>query len=349
MVYHILVGSYSNEIYTLAFHPDACSLMLLSSLTVGHHPSWIERHPSNPSVILAGIEQADGQVVAVEYDKQWRGKVVCRTTSGGADPCTILPMKDELLIGNYSTGNVTAIPLVSKTPYIQETTTVVQQFKGQGPDTTRQTASHPHQVAWIPSLGELLVPDLGADQVHRLAKNGGKWVVTDNIPLKAGGGPRHVAFYNGVLYTLMELTSEVAAHYLPPLPTAPAFITSVSTLSVPLPLPDMLAAEILIPTPNSQFPTPYLYVSNRNDPSPDGDTIAIFDISHPEKLTLVAEVRTGLRHLRGMVFGGPDDRWLVAGGAHGPGVKIFERTNGGRMLKEIASVEVAAPTGFLWV
>jgi 6-phosphogluconolactonase (cycloisomerase 2 family) len=108
----------------------------------------------------------------------------------------------------------------------------------------------------------------------------------------------------------------------------------------------MLAAEILIPKPNASFPTSYIYVSNRNDPHPEKDTIAIFD---PKTMEMVGEVRTGLQHLRGMVFGGEDERWLVAGGAQGGGIKIFERVNGGKGLKEIAkNEEVEAPTGFLW-
>lgn len=111
----------------------------------------------------------------------------------------------------------------------------------------------------------------------------------------------------------------------------------------------MLAAEILIPLPNSTFPIPYIYISNRNDPSPDGDTIAIFAIQG-DQLKLVTEVRTALNHVRGIVFGGPDDKWLVAGGANGGGVKVFERIDGGKNLRQVAvNAAVEAPTGFLWV
>lgn len=109
----------------------------------------------------------------------------------------------------------------------------------------------------------------------------------------------------------------------------------------------MLAAEILIPPPNSKFPTPYMYVSNRNDPS-ESDVISIFDVSVADKVHSVAEVRSELNHLRGMVFGGPDDRYLVAGGANGRGVKVFERTDGGKGLVEVARVDLVAPTAFLW-
>lgn len=119
-------------------------------------------------------------------------------------------------------------------------------------------------------------------------------------------------------------------------------------MSNPPPFPnDMLAAEILIPPPNTSFPAPYIYVSNRNDPSPEGDTVAIFSLN---PLELVAEVRTGLKHLRGMAFGGPDDRWLVAGGVHGGGVKVFERVDEGKGLKLLASNEgIEGSTAFLWV
>jgi hypothetical protein len=109
----------------------------------------------------------------------------------------------------------------------------------------------------------------------------------------------------------------------------------------------MLAAEILIAESNNEYPVPYVYVSNRNDPRPDGDTIAIFSTSPFE---LVAEIPTGLNHLRGMKFGGENNKWLIAGGANGGGVKVFERTNGGRGLKEVAKNEsITAATDFLWL
>lgn len=109
----------------------------------------------------------------------------------------------------------------------------------------------------------------------------------------------------------------------------------------------MEAAEISIRPPNPSFPTPYVYISNRNDPSPAGDSIGIFDV---DSLDAVAEVRTGLKHVRGMTFGGVDDKWLVVGGTNGGGVKILERTEGGRGMRVVAGIEsVVASTGFSWI
>jgi hypothetical protein len=156
---------------------------------------------------------------------------------------------------------------------------------------------------------------------------------------------------DGDLFTLLELSSKVARHSFSSSLEPPKFITSTPTMSCPLPQPnDMLAAEILVPRPNSAFPTPYVYLSNRNDPSPAGDIISVFDFtSNPNGLHLIAEVRSGLKHVRAISIGGPDNKYLVAGGANGGGVKVFERIDGGKVLKEVAKNEsVVAPTGFLW-
>ncbi|THG99249.1 hypothetical protein EW026_g3072 [Hermanssonia centrifuga] len=352
MVHRIFVGSYTKEISTLSFDPDTHSLSLDSSVTVGHHPSWITRHPRRSSVILAGVEQADGKIVAVLYDDNGKGTIAAEFPSGGADPCTLLAVDNNLLVGNYSSGILATIPLVNDPPFVKGTGITTLAFNGTGPDKERQETSHPHQVFLHPSREEVLVPDLGGDKTWRLTKDANDvWVNQGHVDYKPGSGPRHAAFYNDILYTLLELTSEVSAHRLPPLPSQPAFITAVPTMSKfpgPPSVLGMLAAEILLPVPNKSYPTPYLYVSNRNDTSPEGDVIAIYSVADPEKIELVAEVRSGLKHLRGMLFGGPDEKYLVAGGVQGGGVKVFERIDGGKGLKEIASVDLEAPTGFLW-
>ena len=56
-----------------------------------------------------------------------------------------------------------------------------------------------------------------------------------------------------------------------------------------------------------------------------------------------------MNYLRGMSFGGPDDKYLIAGGANSGTVKVFERADNGRALVELTSVNIEAPTAFLWV
>lgn len=100
MVYRLLTATYTDRVETLSFDPEAESLSIASSLTVGHHPSWITPHPENPAIWFAGLEQEAGRVVVLEYDKEGKGKVVGKHPSHGADPCTLVASKGDLLIGN---------------------------------------------------------------------------------------------------------------------------------------------------------------------------------------------------------------------------------------------------------
>jgi len=349
MVNRILVASYTTSVQSLEFDESAATLTAHSTLEVGFHPSWLEFYPSDHSLVFAGLEQTEGKIVAVKYDESGNGSVVAEISSGGADPCSLVATKDELFVANYSSGSLSVLPITSQPPYFLESPATTE-LHGSGPNRERQQSSHAHQVLLLQRSGELLVADLGADCVCRFAQQGGAWIMQGQVRYDPGSGPRHTAVYDGALYTLLELSSCLSKHRFPALPAEPSLIAVNSTMSNPPTAPhDMLAAELLIPEPNSSFSTPYAYVSNRNDPSPDGDTIAIFSISG-DALELVAEVSTGLKHLRGMVFGGVDDKWLVAGGAQGGGVKVFERIDGGKGLKLLAANSaIEAPTGFLWV
>ncbi|KAG7091586.1 hypothetical protein E1B28_010607 [Marasmius oreades] len=352
MSYRILGSSYTEEVYTLEFVPSKATITVSSSLRIGYHPSWITAHPTDPSLVFACLEQAEGTVVALKYDESGNGKVVAEASSGGKDPCHLLVKDGELLIANYSSGDLSILSVTHEAPYILSKSPTTIYLPGTGPNRERQESPHPHGVFWIDETNELMVPNLGADVIHRLTRRpDGTWTIVGEISYPPGGGPRHVAAHDGILYTLLELSSRLVKGKLLQFPKQPVILASESTLSHPPQSPnDMLAAEILIPKPNSTYPEAYVYVSNRNDPSAEGDTIAIFEASDSDSLNMVGEVRTGLRHLRGMAFGGPENRWLITGGGNGGGVKVFERINGGKDLRLVAKNEdVKAPTGFLWM
>ncbi|THH18333.1 hypothetical protein EW146_g2642 [Bondarzewia mesenterica] len=334
MAHRILVASYTNSIYTLSFDPATPSLELISSVEVGHHPSWITPHPEDPSVVFAGLEQTDGRVVVLKYDEQGQGKVIGEFSSGGKDPASLLAVEGTLFVGNYSSGTILSAPITTHSPFFSQSESMQVQLSGTGLNAERQEASHPHQVVFIPERGELLVPDLGADKTWRLMKNDkGAWVPVECVEYEPGSGPRHVVFHHGILYTLCELTSKLAAHRLPPLPASPTTLSTTSTISnPPNPLGEMLAAELLL----SASAEPLLYASNRNDPSLLGDSIAIFSLSDHEAPKLINEVRTGLRHVRGMQMGlNSRNKWLITGGVHGGGVKVYEKVEDGKDLREI--------------
>jgi len=349
MAFTILVSSYTNDVYTISFDND--TLALKSSVQVGFHPSWITFHPQDKSLVFAGLEQDEGKIVAIKYDASGEGSIVGQSSSGGKDPCHLVVLKDDLLIANYSSGSIAVLPVSKNAPYIlAESPTSLITLTGSGPNQERQKSPHCHEV-FLYNDSEIIVPDLGGDRVYRLRKDEGAWKIDSHINMESGGGPRHVAIHDGYIYTVLELKSSITKHSFPSSPNEAKFIGQTPTMFNPPPSPnDMLAAEILIPKPNATYTVPYMYVSNRNDPSPEGDSVAIFSIDEPGAPKLIVEVRTGLNHLRGMEFGGPDDKYLVAGGANGGGVKVFERTEGGKNLKVVAEdTTIKAPTGFLWM
>ena len=96
----ILTSTYTNDVVTLGFDHEAGTLNVLSSVTVGYHPSWITFYPGDHSLVFAGLEQADGRVIALKYDQEGKGSVVATASSQGAAPCSLIATKTQLYVAN---------------------------------------------------------------------------------------------------------------------------------------------------------------------------------------------------------------------------------------------------------
>jgi len=360
----VVVAGYTDNLVVLDVDTDAPKLSVAALSLAGQNLSWATPHPTDPSIVFATNEVSDGVVTAVQFDQDGRGTVVARVDSGGGSPAHAKAISDtELLVANYMGGSIRSISISSSPLVLQPNApAIVFDYPGltDGAVPSRQECAHPHEVVLHPAREELLVPDLGCDKLFRLLRSGenGGWKLEGELVYPRGSGPRHVVIYeNRILFSVLELSNRLSAHLLPPLPAQPTHLATVPSgtgLPILTAKPAMLAAEIFIPPTSESFPTPYIYLSNRNHPS-GNDSISIFSFTAPSDLTpdtfsldLVAEVRTGLAHVRGMMF---DKSWrfLVAAGQHNNCVKLFERIDGGRDLKELASVESKQPTGVLWL
>ena len=69
------------------------------------------------------------------------------------------------------------------------------------------------------------------------------------------------------------------------------------------------------------------------------------------KLTIINQFFTGLKQVRGMQFGGPDNRFLVTSGVVGDGgVVVFERVGQGDKFVQVASnKDIPNLLSFVWV
>ncbi|KAF8317657.1 putative isomerase YbhE [Clavulina sp. PMI_390] len=355
--YRILVSSYAGQISTLDFNPEAGTLTVAGVTKTGPAASWMELHPSDPSLLYVTNEVPNGMIQVFRLTNQVVGlnvklELLAERSAGGADPASFALLEDQIVIGNYSGGNLVPIPISKQEPYFLEPKQPPLNFTGSGPNKSRQESSHPHQV--IIHGEELLIPDLGADKLLRLKQVDGKWEVAGAVSFEAGTGPRHIVVYNGVLYTGLELVTKISSHKFPSNPHDEVIhLSTLSTLPEGAsPTPDMLLAEVLLTPTTPEHPDPLIYVTNRNEPLPAGDTIAVFAPHSPDDagkpFRYLGAVATGLQHLRAISLGGPSSRYLIAGGVNGGGVKVFERT--GETLKEIASApEVEKPTSFVWL
>lgn len=375
-VHTILVGSYSDEITTLQFDTDAeapLNLKVVSSVKSGQSPSWIALHPTDRSLLFTTNEVTDGKVQLFKVADDGSLTYLAERSSGGEDPASLAVLEKQVIVANYSGGTVLPIPISTTAPYFLEPKQSPIAFEGSGPNKDRQTSAHPHQVVVHPTRDGVIIPDLGTDTIWTLKEKDGEWAVADGLKVEAGKGPRHVVIHNDVIYTALELANEVSSHTFPAPPEKPSFLSALPTLPPgSIPTADMLLSEILLSPSTSSHPYPLIYVTNRNEPLPAGDTIAVFAPHHASSLPpheaadtaaaaaaaldskspgaefqYLGSIATGLKHLRAIILGGPDSRYLVAGGAQGGGVKIFERN--GASLREVASVEVEKPTSFIWL
>jgi len=306
-------------------------------------------------------------------------------SSGGGSPAFASPLSTgEVVVMNYGGGNGRIIPTTSDSLHFDASAPSAGVITFPVP---QGGVSHPHSAYEFGQ--EVLVPDLGADQIWRLGKDasGSEWKIDGSLPQPTGSGPRHAVIQDNVIFTVHELSSTLTAEALSPVPDGGStLLASTSIVPTDSAIPagvKFAAAEILIPpalpfqasdaadsqssqiaptdasapdaTTDSLSRPTLLYASNRNIgvEDPRGDSIAIFQFfpgrGRKAGFKLVQQVYTGLQQIRGMSFN-QDGTYLIAGGVKSGGVKVFKRTNGGLALEEVASNdEIDTRTSFVWL
>ena len=188
-------------------------------------------------------------------------------SSMGSGPCHLVLDQQgrNLLVANYTSGNVAVLP-VGPDGRLGEATAVVQ-HTGKSVNPDRQEGPHPHCVTLDPANRFAFVCDLGLDKVliYRFDAQQGK--LTPSEPafasLKPGAGPRHMTFRpdGRFAYVVNELDSTITAFAYLPETGALKELQTVPTLPPYYDGPNF-PAEIGI-KPSGE----YLYASNRGHES----------------------------------------------------------------------------------
>ena len=288
----LMVGCYTDG-QTSAAPGDGIRHCLLDADTGALHPLGGAREVANASYLCLGPRR--DVVYAVEETTSTPSVHALRIRADGsvahvgaqpvpdAWPChlSVAPSGRWLAVAAYGNGTVALYPLADGGE-IGAASSVVR-HRGRGVHPERQEGPHAHAAVFTPDGAELLVPDLGLDEVKRYRVSAdARLEPLAPIRLEPGSGPRHLVFgqQGQRAYILNELSSSIA------IATRDAERWSVGQYvpCVPSAERDGNTAAAIRLAPSERF----LYASNRGH-----DSIAVFSVdASGGHLALVEHVAT---------------------------------------------------------
>ncbi|GAA2581056.1 lactonase family protein [Actinomadura fulvescens] len=174
-------------------------------------PSFLTMAPGGRRM-YAVSEVADGQVVALEIGADGSPRELGRQPTHGHSPAhlSVHPSGRYLLSANFFGSNIAVHPIEAGGSLRPASDVVEHTGSGPHPD---QAAPHPHQIVTDPWGRFVLVVDLGTDTVvvYRLELGSGRLRRHSAARLRAGAGPRHLAFHPSgrTAYVISELDSTI--------------------------------------------------------------------------------------------------------------------------------------------
>ena len=343
----LITGSYtkgkSKGIYSYLFDERDGSVTAIDSLETTN-PSFLTYDPQRREIWAVNEEQK-GKVSRIFINDNTGGMKLYKTFDiPGANPCYISAGAHTRFkaVANYSSGNFLVI---KPGPSFEPGQTVVNiPFKGSGPNTRRQEASHAHAAVFAPREKQLLVTDLGADRLYLYDFDRRKGTVTPAaqafVSLPPGSGPRHLEFHpNGKwMYLLNELSGTVAAFRYDS-GRLDSF-QLVSTLPEGYDQP-FTAADIHV-SPNGRF----LYASVRDA----SNTIAIFRIDEGNgSLTRIGEQSTLGKTPRNFAIH-PSGNWLLVANQNSDEIVTFRLDPATGLLTDSGKrISTGSPVCLMWL
>jgi 6-phosphogluconolactonase len=243
-----------------------------------------------PGRILALDFEADGSLSLAD-SQPLSGNVACHVC--------MLPRNSGICVSSYVNSCVDLFE-IRDGKMIAPSHTL--RFRGSGPNTARQDASHAHQAIVDPAGHRLYVCDLGADSIwiHELGDT-----VTTNKPgsvkLPAGYGPRHMVFHPDLSFAY--LICEVNGHVL-----TLAWDSKTGDMNLIRDLPGLPAAWDGVPAGAAICVHPSgrtLYASQRNH-----NSIAIYRLDPEGMPMLIQNLSSGGNEPRDFDLD-PTGRWMI--------------------------------------
>lgn len=318
---NLLVGTYTNTcyskgIYTYEFDTNNAQMRLKKSSDSIVNPSYLSISKDNKFVYAVNENGGESTISSFGFDSvSGKPSFINKESSKGADPCYIINDDQNVIVANYSGGNISVFGK-KQDGGLTEAKQVVQHY-GNGTNADRQEKAHVHMVYFSPDKKYVLSNDLGNDKVYVYNYNptATTEVLTlkDSVSVKAGSGPRHLTFSKKgkYVYLLQELDGSLTTFSY-----ADGNLTQINETSILAKdfKGAFSSADIHI-SPNGKF----LYASNRGE----ANTISIFKILKKGKLELKGEVSTLGKGPRNFVID-PTGKFLLVAHQYTNDIMIFK-------------------------
>jgi 6-phosphogluconolactonase len=339
----LYVGTYtdakrSDGVYLLRMDPRSGQLRSAGSVDAGPNPSFLALHP-NGRLLYAVNEVEYGAVSAFAIAGETGALTrLNHQPSEGSAPCYVSVDRSgrAVLVANYDSGNVALLPLETDGSLAPATSVI--RHTGSGPVADRQSQPHAHCIVADPSNRYALAADLGADRVfaYRLDLDGNslKHIDGDDAVMRAGAGPRHLAFHSNLPFVFVanELDSTVATLRFDANRGALTVLETRSTLPAGWTGANFPADIHVAPSGRT------LYVSNRGH-----NSIAVCSLAESGALSLDQVIPTGGDWPRNFSLD-PTGRWFLVANQRSNSIVVFGRDeNTGTLTPTTQRIAIPSP------
>lgn len=328
----VFVGTYtggpSKGIYAYEFNTSTGALKEIGLAAETDSPSFLAIHPNGKFLYAVNeLDNFDGEragaITGYKIDLANPAKLSKLNTvsSKGAHPCHIIVDKEgkHVLAANYTGGNVVVYP-IKEDGTLEAKPIAFIQHRGSSVNQSRQKEAHAHSINLDSAEKFAFVADLGMDKVmvYRYGQEAPGTLVPNEpafAAIKAGGGPRHLAFSpdGKHAYVNHEMTGHISGfNYDSQKGTLTEFQT-LSTLPGGNPVAGNSTAEILV-HPSGKF----VYCSNRGH-----NSVAVYTRAADGKLTYVENESTRGKTPRNFNID-PSGKFLLAANQDSDCLAVFK-------------------------
>ena len=317
----LLIGTYTNScdskgIYVYDFDTNTGDFVFKNATEKVINPSYLTLSKDQKIVYSVNENGAESTVSSFQFDSA-SGKLteLNQQKAEGADPCYLINDDKNVIVANYSGGNI-AIFGKNANGSLTEVKQVVQ-HKGKGIH-PRQESAHVHMVYFSPDKKYVLSSDLGTDAIYiyEYHPNAGTEVLKlkSTVTVPSGSGPRHLTFSKDgkFVYLLQELNGALSVFSFA---NGQLHKIQETTILAKDFKGNFTGADIHI-SPDGQF----LYASNRGE----ANTISIFKILKNGQLQTNSVVSSLGKGPRNFVID-PTGKFLLVAHQYSNEVVVFKR------------------------